>query len=151
MGNGSVGSIQAVCAFISKLSFVTKHPLTQNVNFPFLTRYDSTPLTNPHEHTGYSTTIRLRHLLFSSFLSISAFLVVALLDHTPPHRCFQPSPSNDDLRTARDMPPPGGFEPVKYKRNLPFRGPSGVMILAGVTAICTWGFYRYGQATRERL
>jgi len=25
------------------------------------------------------------------------------------------------------------------------------MILAGVTAVCTWGFWRYGQATRERL
>ena len=50
----------------------------------------------------------------------------------------------------RDMPPPGGFEPVKYKRNLPLRGPSGLVILGGVTAVCAYGFYRLGKGNLEK-
>ena len=50
----------------------------------------------------------------------------------------------------RDMPPAGGFEAVKYKRNLPFRGPSGLVILAGVTAVCAYGFYRLGKGNLEK-
>jgi hypothetical protein len=48
------------------------------------------------------------------------------------------------------MPPPGGFEAVKYKRNLPFRGPGGLAILGGVTAICGYGFYRLGKGNLEK-
>ncbi|KAF9780273.1 GRIM-19 [Thelephora terrestris] len=48
------------------------------------------------------------------------------------------------------MPPTGGFENVKYKRNLPFRGPSGLAILGGVTAICAYGFYRVGLGNLEK-
>ncbi|TCD67569.1 hypothetical protein EIP91_012266 [Steccherinum ochraceum] len=48
------------------------------------------------------------------------------------------------------MPPAGGFEAIKYKRNLPFRGPSGVVILGGVTAVCAYGFYRLGLGNLER-
>ena len=48
------------------------------------------------------------------------------------------------------MPPAGGFEAVKYKRNLPFRGPSGLVILGGVTAVCAWGFYRLGKGNLEK-
>lgn len=48
------------------------------------------------------------------------------------------------------MPPPGGFEAVKYKRNLPFRGPGGLVILSGVTAICSYGFYRLGKGNNEK-
>ena len=51
---------------------------------------------------------------------------------------------------CRDMPPPGGFEPVKYKRNLPIRGPSGLAILGGVTAVCAYGFYRLGKGNLEK-
>ena len=50
----------------------------------------------------------------------------------------------------RDMPPAGGFANVKYKRNLPFRGPSGLVILGGVTAICAYGFYRVGLGNLEK-
>ena len=50
----------------------------------------------------------------------------------------------------RDMPPAGGFENVKYKRNLPFRGPGGLAILGGVTAICAYGFYRVGLGNLEK-
>ncbi|KAI0335686.1 GRIM-19 [Cubamyces sp. BRFM 1775] len=48
------------------------------------------------------------------------------------------------------MPPPGGFEAIKYKRNLPFRGPSGLVILGGVMAVCAYGFYRVGKGNLEK-
>jgi NADH dehydrogenase (ubiquinone) 1 alpha subcomplex subunit 13 len=48
------------------------------------------------------------------------------------------------------MPPPGGFEAVRYKRNLPFRGPSGLAILGAVAAVCAYGFYRVGKGNLER-
>ena len=50
----------------------------------------------------------------------------------------------------RDMPPEGGFPAIKYKRNLPFRGPSGVVILGAVTAICAFGFYRVALGNLEK-
>jgi len=50
----------------------------------------------------------------------------------------------------RDMPPPGGFEGIQYKRNLPIRGPGGVAILCGVTAVCAYGFYRVGKGNLEK-
>ena len=57
---------------------------------------------------------------------------------------------NIEDRYYRDMPPPGGFEAVKYKRNLPFRGPGGLVILSGVTAICSYGFYLLGRGNNEK-
>jgi hypothetical protein len=48
------------------------------------------------------------------------------------------------------MPPPGGFEPVKYKRNIPMRGPGGLVILLGITAVCGYGFYRVGLGNLEK-
>ncbi|KAF8640066.1 hypothetical protein AX17_001307 [Amanita inopinata Kibby_2008] len=50
----------------------------------------------------------------------------------------------------RDMPPPGGFEAIKYKRNLPVKGPGAYAILGGVTAICAYGFYRVGKGNLEK-
>jgi hypothetical protein len=48
------------------------------------------------------------------------------------------------------MPPAGGFEAIRYKRNLPLRGPSGLAILSGVTALCAYGFYRVGKGNIEK-
>jgi hypothetical protein len=48
------------------------------------------------------------------------------------------------------MPPAAGFEAVRYKRNLPLRGPSGLAILGGVTALCAYGFYRIGKGNIEK-
>ncbi|KAF8076659.1 GRIM-19 [Lyophyllum atratum] len=50
----------------------------------------------------------------------------------------------------QDMPPPGGFAALKYKRNLPFRGPGSLVILGGVTGICAFGFYRLGKGNLEK-
>ncbi|EJD01590.1 GRIM-19 [Fomitiporia mediterranea MF3/22] len=54
------------------------------------------------------------------------------------------------LPYRQDMPPPGGFESIKYKRNLPFRGPSSAAIVIGVFGICAFGFYRLGQGNLEK-
>lgn len=48
------------------------------------------------------------------------------------------------------MPPAGGYAPVKYKRSLPVRGPSGAAIFALVGAISAFGFYKVGQGNAER-
>ncbi|KAF8525295.1 GRIM-19 [Gautieria morchelliformis] len=48
------------------------------------------------------------------------------------------------------MPPPGGFQPLKYKRNLPVRGPGALTILAGVLAVSGYGFYRLAQGNLEK-
>ncbi len=48
------------------------------------------------------------------------------------------------------MPPAGGFEAIRYKRNLPLRGPSGLAILGGVAALCAYGFYRVGRGNIEK-
>ena len=50
----------------------------------------------------------------------------------------------------QDLPPPGGYEPIRYKRNLPARGPGGLAIFGGVIAICTYGFWRLGQGNLEQ-
>jgi NADH dehydrogenase (ubiquinone) 1 alpha subcomplex subunit 13 len=48
------------------------------------------------------------------------------------------------------MPPPGGFQALKYKRNLPVKGPGAFAILGGVLAISGYGFYRLGQGNLEK-
>jgi NADH dehydrogenase (ubiquinone) 1 alpha subcomplex subunit 13 len=52
--------------------------------------------------------------------------------------------------TCRDMPPAGGFDAIRYKRNLPFRGPGGLAILGAVTGICVYGMYRVGLGNLEK-
>ena len=64
--------------------------------------------------------------------------------------CSQKRMSSLWLTDHRDMPPVGGFDAIKYKRNLPFRGPSGALILGGVTAVCVYGFYRLGLGNLEK-
>lgn len=53
------------------------------------------------------------------------------------------------VSTRRDMPPRTGFAPIKYQRNLPSRGPAPLVGLAGVVAVCAWGFWRVGQGSKE--
>lgn len=52
--------------------------------------------------------------------------------------------------TFRDMPPVGGYEAIRYKRNLPTRGPGALAILGGVTAITAFGFYRLALGSYEK-
>lgn len=53
-------------------------------------------------------------------------------------------------RLRRDMPPPGGFGQVQYKRNLSLRGPSGAVILGGILALTIYGFHRVALGRAER-
>lgn len=48
------------------------------------------------------------------------------------------------------MPPPGGYETIKYKRSLPTRGPGGIAIFGAVIGICAFGFWRLGEGNLER-
>lgn len=54
------------------------------------------------------------------------------------------------LAYNQDLPPAGGFETLKYKRSLPYRGPSGAVLLLATIGFCGLGFYRYGQGANER-
>ncbi|KAI9618876.1 hypothetical protein H4Q26_012130 [Puccinia striiformis f. sp. tritici PST-130] len=54
------------------------------------------------------------------------------------------------LTDRKELPPVGGYEPIKFKRNLPIRGPSGSLIMSGVFVTCLYGFYRYGQGNLEK-
>ncbi|KAI9140877.1 GRIM-19, partial [Paraphysoderma sedebokerense] len=51
---------------------------------------------------------------------------------------------------VQDLPPPGGFGSVRYKRNLPSRGPSGAVLFAGVIGIMTYGWYWTIEGIKER-
>ena len=51
---------------------------------------------------------------------------------------------------TQDLPPSGGYSEVRYRRYLPKRGPSGLVIVAGVAAVMTFGFYRVAQGNLER-
>ncbi|TXT12989.1 hypothetical protein VHUM_01390 [Vanrija humicola] len=48
------------------------------------------------------------------------------------------------------MPPPGGYETLKYKRNLPIRGAGGIALFGGTALICALGFWRLGEANLEK-
>ncbi|PWN18517.1 GRIM-19 [Microstroma glucosiphilum] len=50
----------------------------------------------------------------------------------------------------QDLPPKGGYEPIRYKRNLPGKGPGGIAIFGGVLAICGYGFWRVVQGNLEQ-
>ncbi|KAA1065212.1 hypothetical protein PGT21_032621 [Puccinia graminis f. sp. tritici] len=61
-----------------------------------------------------------------------------------------PASSRMSIPYKQELPPVGGYEPVKFKRNLPIRGPSGSLIIGGVFVTCLYGFYRYGQGNVEK-
>ncbi|XP_072037915.1 NADH dehydrogenase [ubiquinone] 1 alpha subcomplex subunit 13-like [Amphiura filiformis] len=50
----------------------------------------------------------------------------------------------------QELPPKGGYEKINYKRAIPKRGPSGYLLLGGVTAFCFAGFLRLAQVNRYR-
>ncbi|KAI5828213.1 hypothetical protein K523DRAFT_321557 [Schizophyllum commune Tattone D] len=47
------------------------------------------------------------------------------------------------------MPPPGGFEAVKYKRNLPNRGLPAWAVMTGISILSAYGWYRIVQGNWE--
>ncbi|RKP14684.1 GRIM-19 [Piptocephalis cylindrospora] len=49
----------------------------------------------------------------------------------------------------QEMPPTGGFKPIRYKRFLPKKGPSGLTLAVSITSIMAYGFYRVMEGRRE--
>ncbi|KAJ1034522.1 hypothetical protein NDA18_001378 [Ustilago nuda] len=50
----------------------------------------------------------------------------------------------------QDLPPSGGYQPIRYKRNLPGKNLSGLTMFGGVIAICAYGFYKVGLGNLEK-
>ena len=50
----------------------------------------------------------------------------------------------------QDLPPKGGYPEITYARNLPKRGPSGLMIMLGGVAVMALGFVGVGITNRQR-
>ncbi|EST06111.2 GRIM-19 [Kalmanozyma brasiliensis GHG001] len=50
----------------------------------------------------------------------------------------------------QDLPPSGGYQPIRYKRNLPGKNLSGLTIFGSVIAICAYGFYKVGLGNLEQ-
>ncbi|XP_038185027.1 NADH dehydrogenase [ubiquinone] 1 alpha subcomplex subunit 13 [Arvicola amphibius] len=53
-------------------------------------------------------------------------------------------------KVKQDMPPPGGYGPVDYKRNLPRRGLSGYSMFAVGIGALLFGYWRMMKWNRER-
>ena len=51
----------------------------------------------------------------------------------------------------QDLPPKGGFSPLDYKRNIPAKGPSGAVLLSGVTGMIFFGLYLHRKSVHLRL
>uniref|UniRef100_V5E773 NADH dehydrogenase [ubiquinone] 1 alpha subcomplex subunit 13 n=1 Tax=Kalmanozyma brasiliensis (strain GHG001) TaxID=1365824 RepID=V5E773_KALBG len=43
-----------------------------------------------------------------------------------------------------------GYQPIRYKRNLPGKNLSGLTIFGSVIAICAYGFYKVGLGNLEQ-
>lgn len=54
------------------------------------------------------------------------------------------------LKVKQDMPPPGGYGPIDYKRNLPRRGLSGYSMFALGIGALIFGYWRIMRWNRER-
>lgn len=50
----------------------------------------------------------------------------------------------------QELPPKGGYPAIEYTRNLPKRGPSGLMIFVGGAAVMAFGFYHVIKGNRRR-
>ncbi|GCB72355.1 NADH dehydrogenase [ubiquinone] 1 alpha subcomplex subunit 13 [Scyliorhinus torazame] len=54
------------------------------------------------------------------------------------------------IKVKQDLPPPGGYGPVDYKRNLPKRGLSGYSMFGIGIGILLFGYYKLFKWNRER-
>ena len=50
----------------------------------------------------------------------------------------------------QDMPPKGGYPGITYAKNLPKRGPSGLVIMLGGVAAMAVGFYGIKRTNKKR-
>ncbi|TFK06376.1 retinal-specific ATP-binding cassette transporter [Platysternon megacephalum] len=54
------------------------------------------------------------------------------------------------VKVKQDMPPPGGYGPIDYKRHLPRRGLSGYSLFAIGIGSMLMGYYKLVKWNRER-
>ncbi len=50
----------------------------------------------------------------------------------------------------QDMPPKGGYKDIVYAKNVPKRGPPGLVIMLGGVAAMAIGFYGLKQTNKKR-
>ena len=50
----------------------------------------------------------------------------------------------------QDMPPKGGYPGITYTKNVPKRGPSGLVIMLGGVAAMAVGFYGIKHTNKKR-
>ena len=55
-----------------------------------------------------------------------------------------------EVSYKQDMAPKGGYPKIEYARNLPKRGPSGLVIMLGGLAVMAGGFVVIGRTNRQR-
>ena len=53
------------------------------------------------------------------------------------------------MAPTQDLPPAGGFAPIRYKRNLPQRGPPGFLYFLVGTAAIAYGMYKVGEGNHK--
>lgn len=53
-------------------------------------------------------------------------------------------------KVKQDMPPPGGYAPIDYKRNLPKRGLTGYSMFGIGIGMMLFGYWRIFKWNRER-
>jgi hypothetical protein len=53
-------------------------------------------------------------------------------------------------KITQDLPPEGGFRPITYAKNVPKRGPPGIVLFAGTIAIVAYGFSRVIKGNQQR-
>merc|ERR1712046_196435 len=50
----------------------------------------------------------------------------------------------------QDGPRPGGFPPVRYRRDMAPKGPNGLTMFVGAAAVMAFGMYKVGQGNIKR-
>ncbi|ORX77579.1 GRIM-19 protein [Basidiobolus meristosporus CBS 931.73] len=50
----------------------------------------------------------------------------------------------------QELPPQGGYPAIRYKRHLPKKGPSGLVLFTGLAAITGISFYQVFEGIKER-
>ncbi|KAJ9058857.1 hypothetical protein DSO57_1008074 [Entomophthora muscae] len=53
-------------------------------------------------------------------------------------------------KVGQDLPPKGGYDFIRYQRNLPKHGPSGAVLFGGLLAMTVFGYYRIALGKEER-
>ena len=55
-----------------------------------------------------------------------------------------------DMPIRQDGPPPGGFQAIRYARNIPNTGPTGVTLFVVAASVISYGMYQVGQGNIKR-